>query len=783
MKRRVVSMLIMMAVLTAVFGGIIPVQAKSEFWNGGSSTGFAGGSGTRTDPYIIETPNQLAFFCESVNKGTTYKEQYVKLAADLYMNDETFTFDYDTGLIIVTDGKNTGYLGTGIWGDESGENSMFDHSPSTPGFWHRSPESEYSSPYKGNIYQWDPIGRSRSMNFKGYFDGNGHTIHGLFVNNKDEWAGLFSYSEKGIIYNLNIENSVIIGEKTMGSIIGEGTVQNCQSGAYVLDLSLNQDNFSGGIVGSGSAAYCTYTGVMRGDGGIVGKGEAMYCHNKGDIRSQERTAGIVEQGAAVYCNNTGSVIGSMSSAGIIGYGDAAYCTNEGDVYSQNGYAGGIAVTGKDVAITYCYNRGNVCSASYRAGGIVAKGDAMYSHNSGEISGSQCGGIMGEGNAVYCFNEGTVNGDTCVGGIAGNGNAKYCYNTGDVSSDHPKSSYVGGIIGEYIPNVEDYLIECCFNTGKVVGISYVGGIAGRNRGDIVNCYNTGDISGVKYVGGIEGENYYNIENCYSIGKVMGEESVGAIAGDDTSSEIDVKNAYYILGCASTPGSAQFGIGSPYKGAFRADINGVTIGMQESDAKKQETYAFDFEEVWEIGNADGYAYPTLQKLHHEGHVFDKQDPLDQYRHALANCESGVQYYYVCECGMIGQETYTQGEPAHVVDAYEWESDANSHWHICQLCGQKADVESHSLKKGEITEQPTENAMGKAKVRCTKCQKSITVMLDFQEQSSAGKNQKLSDNRIYVYSTVFLCVGIAVGALGVCGIVTVKTAMKKRRSKDFS
>ena len=45
-------------------------------------------------------------------------------------------------------------------------------------------------------------------------------------------------------------------------------------------------------------------------------------------------------------------------------------------------------------------------------------------------------------------------------------------------------------------------------------SYAGGIAGYNRGSVINCYNTGTISAEDYAGGITGYNSGSITNCYN-----------------------------------------------------------------------------------------------------------------------------------------------------------------------------------------------------------------------------------------------------------------------------
>lgn len=77
-------------------------------------------------------------------------------------------------------------------------------------------------------YGWQPVGIDEKLSFTGIFDGNGHTIRGLFVKTDQKYAGLFGYS-KGIIKNLKVEDSNISStyqDCYVGDIVGynEGTI-------------------------------------------------------------------------------------------------------------------------------------------------------------------------------------------------------------------------------------------------------------------------------------------------------------------------------------------------------------------------------------------------------------------------------------------------------------------------------------------------------------------------------------------------------------------------------
>lgn len=132
-----------------------------------------------------------------------------------------------------------------------------------------------------NNKAWTPIGNSDSV-FAGTFDGNGHTISGLYINITGSYSsakkgrlyqGLFGCVEDGTVQNLIVTGSVTIGnEKSVnvsyiGGIVGindGGKVQNCgfygtvsaKQNVSETPKDCTEDN--GGVVGKGKAAKCWY---------------------------------------------------------------------------------------------------------------------------------------------------------------------------------------------------------------------------------------------------------------------------------------------------------------------------------------------------------------------------------------------------------------------------------------------------------------------------------------------------------------------------------------------
>ncbi len=143
---------------------------------------------------------------------------------------------------------------------------------------------------------WQAIGwynytSAGDYGFNGIFDGNGHTISGLYINMPDQRdQGLFGYIKIGAtVQNIGIINSQIIGAEYVGSVAGDnyGQIFNCYNTGDVY----SQGNYVGGIAGSSSygiVANCYNTGIVSGAeyiGGVIGDNRIIVqnSYNLGDI--------------------------------------------------------------------------------------------------------------------------------------------------------------------------------------------------------------------------------------------------------------------------------------------------------------------------------------------------------------------------------------------------------------------------------------------------------------------------------------------------------------------
>lgn len=255
-------------------------------WTGGESAAFSGGLGTKDDPYIISTAEDLTLLSSTTNKGETYLNKYFVLANDICLNDETFTFDDDTGLVIVTDGTNTAYLGTGIKGKPYGPNTTFDNNASSAGVWYSNTTGTQGA-YLGNIYQWEPIGKidekmGISNKFEGIFDGNSYSIQGLYINKNADNLALFGVNG-GIIKNFGIENSYICGDNNIAGVVVQNQViaESVYNKAFVMAKTRNA---------AGVAAVVKETSTLN------------NAFNSGKVWGKARTGGVVGENYGTVVN-------------------------------------------------------------------------------------------------------------------------------------------------------------------------------------------------------------------------------------------------------------------------------------------------------------------------------------------------------------------------------------------------------------------------------------------------------------------------------------------------
>ena len=159
---------------------------------------------------------------------------------------------------------------------------------------------------ESDFIEWKPIGTYDSYDavYTGTFDGQGHTISGLYFNHPDaSYVGLFGYIRaNGKISNVGVSDSYFKFRMKGGGVCGkndkDGVLQNCSNSSTV--IGKNQNSRTGGVCGdnSGTVRDCKNTGSVSGEnfvGGVCGinLGTIKSCYNTGSVHGTDIYVGGV----------------------------------------------------------------------------------------------------------------------------------------------------------------------------------------------------------------------------------------------------------------------------------------------------------------------------------------------------------------------------------------------------------------------------------------------------------------------------------------------------------
>ncbi|MBR5233917.1 MAG: sigma-70 family RNA polymerase sigma factor [Clostridia bacterium] len=295
-------------------------EKPALLWNGAAASSFDGGNGSEENPFRIATGGQLAYLANLINEGNSYYAacSYI-LTADIIINE---TDDFAS------------------WGEVPPEN------------------------------RWTPVGSSTNDDsysyFSGTFDGNGHTISGMYVTGKNDYSGLFGVSRNALFKNVTLVDSYVDGGSYTGGICGYYAADTKEMSGFescAFSGKVKSDgNNAGGITGyfraegdknttfiSGCCVNGSVEAVKGYAGGITGASEAdtgsviiKNCFNTAVVKSAKNAGGITGDSRAadgvaiIDCTyNTGIVSAEENEGGISGI---INCTEgEGRVNIQNCY--------------------------------------------------------------------------------------------------------------------------------------------------------------------------------------------------------------------------------------------------------------------------------------------------------------------------------------------------------------------------------------------------------------------------------------------------------------
>ena len=279
------------------------------------------GAGTAEDPYLINNIDDLKFFRDSVNNGTRYNGQFVKLNANIDLNDE----------------------------------------------------------------EWTPIGDRNvdQGSFLGTFDGGDHIISNLWISEWTKTgAGFFSkvgmQTEyvSGTVKNVTFNNVTIISNESYVGVIAQAP-----SGALIENVHITGDvtiqgyGYVGGIVGHGYPTINNCSVIANEDSQIIAHywGAGAILGFAGDYGA--KISGATVKGVEIFADLGGaaSVAGSPYGAAITGeitVKDVTITSNSD--YCMSYIAGGGNINTKDITME------NVTATAN--GNPITPGDAVASVN-------------------------------------------------------------------------------------------------------------------------------------------------------------------------------------------------------------------------------------------------------------------------------------------------------------------------------------------------------------------------------------------------------------------
>jgi hypothetical protein len=555
----------------------------------------AAGKGSRSNPYVITTADELASLAELVNNGVdNFFNRYVELNPEGDVMDlSAYSASYDEG--------------------------------------------------KG----WIPIG-TESKPFRGTFDANYNVITGLYINRAADYQGLFGYTQGNILelglYEVNVtggdKTGALAGRATAGIINSfvSGNVEGTTNvggmiGELSGDLSDNvsavdvtgSGNYVGGVVGSingGIAQHAIATGSVTGTdyvggiaGAILGSDDNRHLYNGFALNSLVRgSTGVTHVGRVTGSNPNNNIrlnvawIGmaggpwtNVLGTGLDGENAEYHEIATRDIWSEHdhlsslwGYTVGKlpTLTGFPLAYRIAQLPSHITQDALFGGGSGLSDDDPYliteqKHlftlaamvNGGEsfestyfqlakditlqgawtpigTSSNHFKGIFdGNHKAIYGL---TVTDSTyrgLFGNIEGNSTSEAAATTGIVrdlaiiNANITGTNYIGILAGE----VDNGLIEGCYASGSISGTTWVGGMVGYFDGTIRDSRTDAVVQGSdNHVGGIVGWNQGVIERSIAAGSVRStayspasaNPMIGGIAGGGSATAT-------ITDCASLP----------------------------------------------------------------------------------------------------------------------------------------------------------------------------------------------------------------------------------------
>ena len=237
MKQKLLVLLCLIASTMTAWGttnnSVPEKKGEHHIFTDAQTDGYAGGDGTRENPYLISNAGELAKLANDVNIVANFSRgRYFKLTQDIVINSDVMAKG-STNLV-----AGTAFPKTPMIGSVASETSFFA--------------------------------------FQGTLDGDGHAIRGFYQEEAALYISIFRVTDGATIKNLRIEDSFIYGNANCGAIVGRA-----------IDTRLINCSVSNSLIGG----YGSYCGSLVGQ--AMGTTRIQNCYATSSIMCKNNAGGIV----------------------------------------------------------------------------------------------------------------------------------------------------------------------------------------------------------------------------------------------------------------------------------------------------------------------------------------------------------------------------------------------------------------------------------------------------------------------------------------------------------
>ena len=555
----------LLLVVTLVLGTILAATLSAQAaWSGTVATSFYSGNGTKSNPYVVRTESQLAYFAKQMVDGNNFEGQYVSLEKDLDMTGATWTASgksfagtfLGNGHTITINARffyKIEILGKVDWLNLKGTETLTD-----PLMCEYNYGTIQNCRVEGNVYGDDTSAESLLC-----YENQGTVVNssgfGSVVGYGDDcsvWVGWIAKST-GTIKNcytvLNVSGSAPGRYNTLhkGEITASGTYENCYTSANAVAnnaefvAKLNQSLDVPGYVWAMDTAntnngYPVIKKCLSATLQLSASTEPMFTYHSSTLTT---TISCNVSGCTIYYTLDGSDPTTSTSRKTYG----SSLTLSGDtVVTMVAYKGGEYSTVYRQCAVRMLGAGTA-SNPYQVStktefcAVYLEPDKVYEltcdldfTNGGYVHN---GIVVEEWTPISLFS-GTFDGNAhSITGLKSSNGGFIKSNTGVVCElrllKHQLYKKDAGNFGPLVHSNSGRITRCYAEADPDVTLytevlfNYVGGLVGENGGTVSYCSTSGDIRAssserypLYFMGGIVGNNYGTVQSCYSDARIYG-----------------------------------------------------------------------------------------------------------------------------------------------------------------------------------------------------------------------------------------------------------------------